>query len=148
MLSSLTVILSPKTSTRERLFENLDQILSEWDRNKSRQDSMGLMDVSKSMSSWLDGVKKAVFEEEEGGEKTTKNNDQIEKGDTSDKKSSISNDSGKGVISSFLETCRKIDDAHAEAAAFAEAENKARKETEAKAKKIAEEKRRVAAEGE
>lgn len=131
-----------------------DQIISEWDRNKSRQDSMGLKDVSKSMSSWMDSVKKAVFEEEEGEEKTTKNNnEQIGKGDTSDKKSSISNDSenkdtttspGKGVISTFLETCRKIDDSHAEAAA----EHKKRKETEAKAKKIAEEKRRVAAEGE
>ena len=122
-----------------------DQILSEWDRNKSRQDSMGLKDVSKSMSSWMDSVKKAVFEEEEEG-KTTKNNEQIEKRDTSDKKSSVS-DSGKGVISSFLETCRKIDDSHAEAAALAEAKHKKRKETEAKAKKIAEEKRRVTAEG-
>ena len=119
-----------------------DQIIAEWDRNKSRQDSMGLKDVSKSMSSWMDSVKKAVFEEEEKG-KTTKNNEQIEKGDTSDKKSSIRNDSGnkdtttspgKGVISSFLETCRKT-------------EHKKRKEIEAKAKKIAEEKRRVAAEG-
>ena len=132
-----------------------DQILSEWDRNKSRQDSMGLKDVSKSMSSWMDSVKKAVFEEEEEG-KTTKNNEQIEKRDTSDKNSSVSNDSGnkdtttspgKGVISSFLETCRKIDNSHAEAAALAEAKHKKRKETEAKAKKIAEEKRRVTAEG-
>ena len=55
---------------------------------------MGLKEMTKSMSSWMDGVKKAVFEEEEKGE-TTKNNEQIEKGDTSDKKSSsISNDSG------------------------------------------------------
>ena len=133
-----------------------DQILAEWDRNKSRQDSMGLKEVTKSMSSWMDGVKKAVFEEEEEGKNNTKNKEQIEKGDTSDKKSSVSNDSGnkdtttspgKGVISSFLETCRKLDDAHAEAAAIAEAEHKKRREIEAKAKKIAEEKRRVAAEG-
>ena len=131
-----------------------DHILSEWDRNKSRQDSIGLKEVSKSMSSWVDSVKKAVFEEEE---KTSNNKDMIGKGDTSDKKSSVRNDSGnkvtttspgKGVISSFLDTCRKIDDSHAEAAAVAEAEHKKRKEIEAKAKKIAEEKRRVAAEGE
>jgi len=131
-----------------------DQILSEWDRNKSQQDSMGLKEVSKSMSNWMDGVKKAVFEEEE---KTNNNKDMIGKGDTSDKKSSVRNDSGnkdtttspgKGVISSFLDTCRKIDDSHAEAAAVAEAKHKKRKEIEAKAKKIAEEKRRVTAEGE
>ena len=130
-----------------------DHILSEWDRNKSRQDSVGLKEVTKSMSSWMDSVKKAVFEEEEEG-KTKNNRDMNGKGDTSDKKSSISNNSenkdtttssGKGVISSFLETCRKIDDSHAEAAAAAEAEYKAKMEAEAKAKKIDEEKRRVAA---
>jgi len=58
----------------------------------------------------MDGVKKAVFEEEE---KTNNNKDNLERS-TSDKKSSVSNDSGKGVISSFLETCRKIDDSHAQ----------------------------------